>query len=307
MFYCITPNPALDITYEVPRVTLHATNRVRAIHERPGGKGINVARILSQLGEKVAVGGFLGGRIGEQMISQLESSNPEIQQHWTAINYETRRTIAVVDDTDVTMYNEAGPTLTASHWEELVNCLPDLDESSVVTISGSMPPGTRNQDLSNLISAIKETGACCIVDTSGELLLTAARAGADLVKPNVHELVDATGEEDWRLAANKLLELGVAAVACSLGPDGLAVITGSNSDALWVRPVEELVGNPTGAGDAAVASLARSVQSRRLDIESVVDAVALSGAAVLSPVAGEVDLAAYHQLQEQLRSQHNAQ
>lgn len=307
MFYCITPNPALDITYEVPQVTIHATNRVIGIHERPGGKGINVARILSQLGEKVAVGGFLGGRIGQQMISQLESSNPEIQQHWTNTDYETRRTIAVVDDTDVTMYNEAGPELGPQHWEELINQLPNIDETSVVTISGSMPPGTRNTDLSDLIAAIKKTGACCLVDTSGELLLTAAQAGADLVKPNVHELVDATGEKDWKTAANKLLELGARAVACSLGPDGLALVKEADSDALWIRPAEELVGNPTGAGDAAVAALARSMHSRQLDIESVADAVALSGAAVLSPVAGEVDLAAYHHLQEQLRSQHNAQ
>lgn len=152
-------------------------------------------------------------------------------------------------------------------------------------------------------------GARVIVDTSGPTLVSVSKAGADVVKPNAEELREATGENDPHNGARRLIECGAGAVVVSCGEDGmLAFVPSGDTVRAWrARPAEKLEGNPTGAGDAAVAALACAVDdasaSEPLNAiipESLREAVALSGAAVLRPGAGEIDIAAYHRMRHEI-------
>ena len=135
-------------------------------------------------------------------------------------------------------------------------------------------------------------GVPTLVDTSGPALAAALRAAPSLIKPNLAELPDITDVADPREAARRLsLDSGVA-VAVTVGAEGIVLAVGGD---VWHGSVARVLhGNPTGAGDAALAAFARGIGSSTPWAEVLHDAVALSGAAVLAPYAGEFD-PAHHQ------------
>lgn len=299
--HCVTPNPALDVTYRLPEVTLHAVNRIAEVIDRPGGKGVNVARLLAARGLAVTTHGFLAGACGGVVEQLLRDTAPGIDQRWTATIGETRRTIAVVDDADTTMFNEPGPTVTEANWAQLNKTLVDgCLPGDVVTVSGSLPRGTDPGEIGRLVASAKEAGARVIVDTVGPALLSAAQAGADVLKPNREELLRTTGDADLASSIASVLRQGAVCVTVSLGAEGIAL-----ADASGIRHARlnrALTGNPTGAGDAVVAALAHGL-ARNPDnnlgkaLQDVLPAaIAWSAATVLSPVAGEFDAETASQL-----------
>lgn len=292
--HCVTPNPAVDVTYRLPTVRLHAVNRIDQVTQRPGGKGVNVARLLAAAGRDVATYGFLGGSTGQQLSDLLHRLQPAIQQRWTATASDTRLTIAVVDDRDTTMFNEPGRAVTDDDWEHLTAAVTThCGPGDVVTISGSLPAGSTPGHLGTLVARSRDAGATVVVDTSGPALLAAAHPGAHVLKPNQHELLEITGATDVQQGAAALLDAGCQAVVASLGADGLLLATSRHA---WTARLDEaLSGNPTGAGDALVAALAQHLATGSADnleaalLDALPDAVGWSAAAVLSPVAGEID------------------
>src|SRR5439155_17563111 len=70
----VTLNTALDLTYRVPALKPHASHRITEVTERPGGKGVNVARVLAALGHEVTVTGFTGGATGRTVQDQLTAT-----------------------------------------------------------------------------------------------------------------------------------------------------------------------------------------------------------------------------------------
>lgn len=308
MILVLTPNPALDITYTLPRVTAGEAHRVHDIAQRAGGKGLNVARVLAALGHEVVVGGFLGGGAGRELRDMLTGCSG-LRQDWVEVDAEVRRTLTVVHDGVATSFNEAGQPVGAQSWARLAAHVRErAGAGDVVVVSGSTPPGTLPEELAAVIAAAREGGSRTVVDTSGPLLLTAARAGADVLKPNADELAGATGVTDVHAGAEELLAAGAGAVAISRGEDGiLLALPSPGGTRTWTaRPVERLEGNPTGAGDAVVAAIAQALALAPgvplADVlpEASRDAVALSGAAVLRPVAGEVDLPAYERMRTEI-------
>jgi fructose-1-phosphate kinase PfkB-like protein len=208
----VTPNPALDVTYLVPDFRLHGTVRVRSVAERPGGKGVNVARIVDAYDRPVEVTGLLGGPDGQRVADLLTASSPRIRQNWCPISGRTRRTVTLVDGSDATMIGEPGPVVTSADWQRLADWISDGsggsagsggsdagdDHAGPVTISGSLPVGSTPEDLARLVDVCRAQSRLVVVDTSGPALLAAARHGADLVKPNRQELMDATGAAEPR-------------------------------------------------------------------------------------------------------------
>ncbi|MPV38600.1 1-phosphofructokinase family hexose kinase, partial [Georgenia subflava] len=258
MIRTVTPNPAVDVTYTLPSVRLGEVNRVREVAEAAGGKGVNVARVLAKLGRPVTVTGFLGGATGERL-SALLATTDGVAQEWLEVAAETRRTTTVVDTHGATVLNEPGPRLAEDAWVALADHLASLVRAGdVVVVAGSTPPGTGADELPRLLRRLHESGARTVVDTSGPGLLAAAAAGAHLLKPNHHELLEATGATDVRTGAELLLGHGAGGVAVSSGEEGMLLVLPDPAGArVWrARPAEVLSGNPTGAGDAAVAALA---------------------------------------------------
>jgi tagatose 6-phosphate kinase len=301
----VTLNTALDITYQVPALRPGGVHRVAGVHERPGGKGVNVARVLHELREPVLATGLVGGGTGASIRALLG----DLRHSFVDISGPSRRTTVVADGSAATSFWEPGPEVTGPEWERFVSHYGALLQvSRVAVLSGSLPPGLPVDAYARLIELAHSLDVPVVLDTSGEPLTAGIAARPDIVKPNAHELAMASGmpvgvfepgaaelTEAEALAAADAVRSGAAtAVVASLGPYGLIA---STVDGRWyARPDAALAGNPTGAGDATVAALARGLAYRLPWPQRLVEAVGLSGAAVLAPVAGAVSLTDYQRL-----------
>lgn len=300
MILTLTPNPALDVTYTVEALRPTEENRVQQVHATAGGKGVNVARVLAQLGVDSLVTGPLGGETGGRLRDLLESVDA-ITQAWTPLDAETRRTLTVVDGDGATGFHEPGPHLTAEQIAALRTDLLRLLETpreagaeiEAVTVSGSLPPGMTASALGDLVRAAASLGRPVLVDTSGPALTETARAGASVLKPNASEALAATGASTPLEAARLLADLGPRLVVCSLGADGMLGLerTADGERAWRARLPEPLPGNPTGAGDSVVAVLASSLRAGTALPGVLARAVAVGAGAVARPVAGQIDRA----------------
>ncbi|MFK0116610.1 1-phosphofructokinase family hexose kinase [Streptomyces sp. NPDC090994] len=297
MILTVTLNTALDLTYRVPGLTPHASHRVTEVTERPGGKGINVARVLSALGHEVTVTGFAGGATGRAVRDGL-TGLPRLVDALLPVTGATRRTIAVVDEHtgDTTQLNEPGPLITPAEWNAFQEAYEDLLAGGVsaVALCGSLPPGVPVGAYAGLVRAARAAAVPVLLDTSGEPLRRAVAARPDLIKPNADELAELTGSHEPLRATRDARRRGARAVVASLGAEGLLAVT---AEGRWrAAPPARVRGNPTGAGDSAVAGLLSGLAERLPWPDRLARAVALSAATVLAPVAGEYDQRAYEEL-----------
>lgn len=291
----VTCNPALDVTYTVDVNVLNQVHRVSHVVRRAGGKGINVAHIAHLFGYPVFATGFIGGVFGREVVKGIAKG---ISQEWISMECSTRVTTAIVDSHGVTLYNEPGEAVPDSKWDELLAKLENLVScGDVVVIAGSMPPGLPDRILQRMILAVKSAGAVCIVDTSGEHLLEAIYAGADIVKPNTEELLTATGQTDVAAALNVLGENGAGIVIVSDGAKGMGIKSFIDPQiSYWAQPPKTVTGNATGAGDAAVAAIAvhwLKNCGKPFWPAALAEAVSASAASVRAPVAGVLEMSDY--------------
>lgn len=326
MILVLTPNPALDLTYRLPQLLVGESQRAEPAIERPGGKGLNVARVLNAQGHSVRALLPLGGHSGQLIADALTALR--LPHTIVPVAGQTRRTLALVTDHETSNINETGQPLTDSEWQRFIAAFQRAAEAAqVVVISGSLPPDTPETLLPELVAVARAAGAYCLADVSGDALLAAAASGVDLLKPNEVELTAATGIADPVAAAEHLVSLGARLVLVSRGADGIIAVSGVDREVSgigggsgqaaqqsvrqpvqeaglpvrWARLGRSLSGNPTGAGDAAVAACAAHFLTHEQAATAspvpfsgealdamLTDAVAWSTAAVLAPVAGEI-------------------
>jgi tagatose 6-phosphate kinase len=285
----LSASPALDLTYQVDELSVGGTNRVRAVTERPGGKAVNVARLLHLLGTDVHVLTTAGGDTGVGLGAGLAELG--IPHTLFPTERPTRRTTAIVEQVSgaVTMFSEPAAI---EDWSGYVaRCDALIALADVVVISGSIPAGAPVDGFAQLTAMARSHGRPVILDSSGPALAAALDAGPTVIKPNAEELRELVDDADPLAAVRSVAERWDVAVVASLGSDGLLAAT---ADGCWhARPRMALTGNATGAGDAVVAGIARGVLARTAWPELLADCVGLASAAVLSPCAGELDLLDY--------------
>ena len=302
MIITVTPNAALDLTYEVDELKPHHSHRVGAVHQRAGGKGVNVASVLAVMGHEVVAMGFAGGLTGAQI--QVDLDMRGVPHRFVDCDAESRRTINVVSKVrgEATIFNEPGPEVSSACWRQLLESLcslVDATANTVIVLSGSLPRGLAEDAYREMITSCQALGARTIVDTSGAPLLAAISAGPELAKPNIAEVAEVVGIRDPILGAAELRRLGARDLVISAGRDGLIFLP-AQPPGLLGRLAEPLRGNPTGAGDATVAALAAGLETGASAKDMVQLAVAWSAAAVLQPVAGHVDPADIDRLRSQV-------
>ena len=143
MILTVTLNTALDLTYHVPALRPHASHRVTDVRERPGGKGLNVARVLAALGHEVTVTGFTGGATGRR-VQELLAGTAGVAEALLPVAGTSRRTVAVVDvlTGDTTQLNEPGPLVAPAEWSAFQEAYEGLlADADAVALCGSLPPG----------------------------------------------------------------------------------------------------------------------------------------------------------------------
>ena len=291
MIVTVTPNPALDFTFHLRTLTPGETHRVPAAAVRAGGKGLNVARVLHQQGHPVLTVAPAGAASGEEFAAELLSD--QLPHRLVPVLAPTRRSVALVDEghNQTTILNEYGENHTVAEWLALSGAIGEVLPSAACLVGcGSLPPGANVDFFPNLVALASARGLPSVIDTSGPALLASAHARATALKPNREELAEATGEHDAVRGARVLLERGAAMILVSLGEQGMLLLTAADPGRLWrARLPRVLAGNPTGAGDAAVAAIAHCLADGLTDPAAIIRlAAGWSAAAVLMPLAGEI-------------------
>lgn len=296
----VTFNLALDVTYHVSGFRPGSATRVEDVARRAGGKGVNVARVLHQLGHQVVVSGMAGGFHGRAARADLEALG--VRDELVEIEAESRLTVVVVDrQGSATGFWEPGPVVSAEEWKAARAHISELMESvSVLVLAGSLPHGVPADGYAQLIAAAGQAGVPALLDAEGEALKLGVAAHPAVVKINASELSGATGEHDLTTGARALQDAGARVVVVTAGPAGLTCFT--DQEVLRAAPPRELTGNPTGAGDAASAALAVGLRDAVAWDVTLADAAALSAATVCAPLAGSFDPAAYRRLRATIRS-----
>ncbi|MBA3265108.1 MAG: hexose kinase [Nocardioidaceae bacterium] len=301
MIVTVTLNPAYDVTYTVGEFLVGRAHRVTAVHERVGGKGFNVARVLAVRGVPVVAVTF---------------GDDEFEAGAQALGFEVecvrglnkiRRTLVVHDELgSTTSLWEPGHRVAAGAAEQLLSIVERrLPRTTGLVVAGSLARGVPADLPALLAQAAVRSGVPVIVDADDEALRLAAQVSGVVLMPNRDELARLAASPIGHLdsvmsAVTQLVADGAGAVVATLGESGMVAADASGAwRAALDQPIE---GNPTGAGDAAVAAaIAHLAKGEPRWPELLLDAIATSASAVGAPVAGEIDLRVRDRLLSQVR------
>jgi 1-phosphofructokinase len=254
----VTLNPAIDQTLSVPGFAAGRVNRVAESRSYAGGKGVNVACCLADLGVEVAATGFLG--VENADIFEASFAHRGIADLFVRIPGRTRVGIKIVDErSQTTDINFPGLTPAKRDLSELFKRVDELAESGGwFALSGSVPAGVPSTVYARLIDRIKPKFSEIILDTSGRPLREALKSAPDILKPNVDELGELVGRTlktiaDIRAAGESLLKGPTRLVVVSMGGEGAVFIDPFHT--LLARPPKVAVRSTVGAGDAMVGGM----------------------------------------------------
>ena len=292
MIVTITPNTALDRIEIVPSLTPGKVLRSTSLTLSAGGKGVNVARAIKNLGGEAACAGFLGGYTGRQHAELV--SQEGIHAAWTWIDGETRAAIVIVDEVtgETTVINEEGPVVTPSDWDRFqVDVLVLAEGAEAVCISGSLPQGLDAQVYKELVEELNQAGRCVWIDSSGAALKAAVQACPAVVKVNGLEAAGLLGWQEIQdvsaagQAADTILQGGFAQVILTLGR--LGAVSASKNGTWYSRPPDVKAICPIGSGDAFLGGLVQATLEHKTEPEALRQAVAAGSANALSIGGGK--------------------
>lgn len=281
----LTLNPAIDAAAEAEVV--RPIRKIRTWGERydPGGGGVNVARVVQELGGKVRavyLGGGITGAALEQMIrdSGIEARRIPIVGH-------TRMSQTVHERSSGLEYRfvPQGPVLEQREWEAGLAALDEIDCEYLVA-SGSLPRGVPADFYVQAADIAARKGAKFILDTSGEALRRATERGVHLIKPSLGELEELLGQElreadDQERAVRSLIDRRAAdIVALTLGRDGALLGTRAGLCRLDGQKVKTV--SAVGAGDSFLAAMTLGLAQGRNPEDAFALAVAAGTAAVMT-------------------------
>jgi 1-phosphofructokinase len=305
MITTITLNPAVDKTIEIGNFIVGNVNRVTSIRLDAGGKGINVSKVIKNLGGKSKAMGIISGKSGAFIKEYLDSI--KILNDFVFTEGETRTNIKVVDELNHTNtdINEAGPQASDKDLnyvsERVFN---NINNDDIVIFSGSVPSNVDKKIYGDWITKAKEKGAKTILDADGELLKYGILAGPFLVKPNIDELEGMfkkkiNGVKEAVEIAKGLLEYGISIVVVSLGGEGAIFVNKESS--IYAHGLKVDVKSTVGAGDSMVAALAHSLE-QGLSFEAAIKlAVATSAANVMTEGTEASDIKTIIELEKQVK------
>jgi len=283
----VTLNPSLDRTLQVDELERGSVLRTSAPTLEPGGKGVNVTRVLSANNVASVAVLPVGGGEGAELSRLLEAAG--VHAHFVPVKARTRSNITVAEaDGTITKLNEPGFPLTLDDVATLTQVLTTVvSAGDWVVLSGSVPPSFAAAQFSALVESLTASGAHLAIDTSGDALVASLAARPRLIKPNRDELAELVGRSvdciaDVVEAAQEVRGRGIEYVLTSLGADG----------AVLVGPAGVLVGeshvkvprSTVGAGDCFLAGYLKKFSRDENDLEgALIEALAWGAAATSLP------------------------
>lgn len=278
MILTVTLNASVDIRFTVKEFRRGGVFRSTDDKQSAGGKGLNVTRVLAQLGAPVLATGLLGGCNGDFIATELDARG--IEHAFVRIAGNTRVCIAILEEGVQTEVLGRGPNVSGAELEGFFSQFRRLlPRAKIVTLSGGLPPGVPAGTYGRLIEAAKGHGVAVILDTSGAPLAAGIKAGPFAVKPNRSELETLVnrrldGEADLARAMSEIAQSGVENVIVSLGAQGALALVQGRFYRVTVPRIKAV--NPVGSGDATVAGLAWGIY-QGLEVQSALALAAACG------------------------------
>ena len=255
MIYTITFNPALDYIMTIDNLEVGSVNRSKTEKILPGGKGINVSMVLTNLGVENTALGFVAGFTGkniEDIINErgCKTDFVKLKEGLSRINVK----LMSKPETEI---NGNGPCIGEAEIDELFGKLDKLNADDTLVLAGSVPSSLPDDIYSRILEFIKDKGVRVVVDATGELLVNCLKYKPFLIKPNNFELeqifnTKLDSREDIVKCAFKLKEMGAINVLVSMGKEGAILVDEQNQVHDMMAPDGNVV-NTVGAGDSMVA------------------------------------------------------
>ncbi|MGE6631216.1 1-phosphofructokinase [Bacillus sp. NPDC077027] len=278
MIYTVTLNPSVDYIVHVEDFAVGALNRSTYDKKYPGGKGINVSRLLNRHGVESKALGFIGGFTGKYIQDFLQNEQLQTAFHEVAEDTRINVKLKTGEETEI---NGMGPNITEAQFEAFLAQFDALNEGDIVVLAGSIPSSMPQNTYERIASVCQKNGGHVVLDISGEALEKATDMKPYLMKPNHHELGDMfhtsiTSVSEAVPYGEKLLEQGAEHVIVSMAGDGALLFS---KDGIFQSnvPKGKLV-NSVGAGDSVVAGFLAGI-SKGLSMEEAFRLGVTSGSA----------------------------
>lgn len=255
MIYTVTLNPSIDYVIKLDHLKTGQINRVNSENVYPGGKGINVSRILKTLGDDNIATGFVSNFTGDFIKNSLSEMN--IKSDFIQLDNGFTRINVKIKSDEETEINGGGPDISDEKLGELFDKLSFLKEDDILVLAGSIPSTLKEDLYEKIMNHVKEHNVKVVVDATKNLLLNVLKYNPFLIKPNNHELeemfnVKLKDESDIITYAKKLQDMGARNVLISRGKDGALLITEDKEVYVSNTPKGDVI-NSVGAGDSMVA------------------------------------------------------
>ncbi len=282
----LTLNPAIDVAASVPRIFPDHKMRCGPARRDPGGGGLNVSRAICQLGGESLACYLAGGPAGDMLEALLDAGS--LTSRRLAIQGWTRESFTATEEETGHQFRFVlqGPDVSEMEWQSALDTLASLGPDFAIA-SGSLPRGIPDDFYGRFAKTMQQRGARVIVDTSGQPLVEAVRAGVFLIKPSLREMRALTGQDlktevEQNAAAMNLVETGrCVAVVVSLGADGVLLASPDGCERFASPEVE--VQSRVGAGDSMVAGIGFALARGHSLRDAVRYGVAAGAAAVMTP------------------------
>lgn len=285
MIYTVTLNPAIDKTVVIENFQAGTVNRVGAVREDAGGKGINVSKCLKKLGAESVAAMILAGSAGRRLEEMLQELSIPALPVWT--EGESRTNLKIIDpaqkeNTDI---NEPGPVVSEALLERLKEKLgATIQPGDLVILSGSLPAGADRGLYGMWTAYFRSLGACVYLDADGAPMQAGLKAVPYMIKPNNDELAALLGRpaltmEEMRTEGKRLLDTGIREIVISLGGDGALFI--SADGCYYAESLKVPVKSTVGAGDSVVAAMAYSQANHLNREERIRLSIAMGAASVM--------------------------
>ena len=255
MIYTVTFNPALDYILELDKLEIGKIQKSKTELILPGGKGINVSTVLTNLEIDNIALGYKAGFVGAELERLLRNMN--VKTDFIDLEEGNSRINVKISGEEETAINTNGPQISENKILELLEKLKTLNENDYLVLSGSIPSSIKDDIYEKICRIVKKQNVKIVVDATKNLLVQALKYNPFLIKPNNEELGEIFGveihtKEDAYVYGKKLKEMGAKNVLVSMGKTGAALIDEAGQEYFLKSPEGKRV-NTVGSGDSMVA------------------------------------------------------
>jgi tagatose 6-phosphate kinase len=294
MIITVALNPAIDKVCLCEDFSLNSVNRLKEISATPGGKALNVARVINSLGHRVMIVGLIGGYTGQRIKNILQKEN--IASDFFEIDDESRICTTILDrkNNTYTQANEMGPFINQKDYDYFFDKYKTIIKTAdIIVCSGSVPPGISKDVYGEMVDAANKIGKRVIIDARLHYLQKAIEKVPYMIKPNIHEIEELVKRklssiDDVVHEILKLMDSGIEMVVVSMEDKG--AIIGNGYKIYQAVPPKVEVKNSVGSGDSMVAGFAAAINKNYNIEKTIALGVACGTANAMEFTIGKVNM-----------------